>query len=166
MHDEQDHRSPAQAELRRRLDEGRALARLDQTQLARNAGVGRGTVSKALSPRGGVPSVDTVTLLARALKLPVVELLELRRTAAEETGAASADVPGPGRPIGQWEPHDHPAGPGQSTSGAVGVRVLPGYVRREHDQVLSDVVAEAAEGHSGIVVLVGTSSTGKTRACW
>ncbi|WP_338059965.1 helix-turn-helix transcriptional regulator, partial [Streptomyces griseoruber] len=169
MHNEPDRRSPAQVELRRRLDEERARARLDQTQLARNAGLGRGTVSKALSSRGGVPSVDTVTALARVLKLPVGELLELRRTAAEETDAAPADVSGLGRPIGQWEPHElevHPAGPGKSTSGAEGVRVLPGYVRREHDQVLADAVAAASAGRSGIVVLVGTSSTGKTRACW
>ncbi|MET9459944.1 helix-turn-helix transcriptional regulator [Streptomyces canus] len=169
MHEEPARRSSAQDELRRKLDEGRAHARLDQTQLARSAGVGRGTVSKALSPRGGVPSVDTVTALARVLKLPVGELLELRRTAAEETGATSADVLGPGRPIGQWEPHEleiHPAGPGKTTSRADGVRALPGYVRRGHDQVLADAVAAASAGRSGIVVLVGTSSTGKTRACW
>ncbi|MEV0487582.1 hypothetical protein AB0I69_44145 [Streptomyces sp. NPDC050508] len=113
--------------------------------------------------------MDTLTLLARALKLPVGELLELRRTAAEETGAALVDVPGPGRPIGQWEPHElevHPAGPGQSASGADGVRALPGYVRRGHDQVLADAVVAAASGRSGVMVLVGTSSTGKTRACW
>ncbi|MFF4542231.1 helix-turn-helix domain-containing protein, partial [Streptomyces aureus] len=169
MHDEPDRRSPAQAELRRRLDEARARARLDQTQLASRAGLGRGTVSKALTLRGGVPSVDTVTLLARALKLPVGELLELRSTAAEETGAALADVSGPGRPIGQWEPHElevHPAGTGPAASGAGGVRALPGYVRRGHDGVLAAAVAAAAAGRSGIVVLVGTSSTGKTRACW
>ncbi|WP_435219100.1 helix-turn-helix domain-containing protein, partial [Streptomyces sp. bgisy034] len=169
MGDEPDRRSPALAELRRRLDEGRARARLNQTQLAGKTGLGRGTVSKALSPRGGVPSVDTVTALARALKLTVGELLELWRTAAEEeTGTTAANVSGPGRPIGQWDPHElevHPAGPGKSTAGG-GVRALPGYVRRAHDAVLADVVAAATEGRSGIVVLVGTSSTGKTRACW
>ncbi|MGW2770733.1 hypothetical protein [Streptomyces sp. NPDC001275] len=37
---------------------------------------------------------------------------------------------------------------------------------REHDRVLADAVWDAAVGRSGIVVLVGTSSTGKTRACW
>ncbi|MFJ8896927.1 helix-turn-helix domain-containing protein [Leifsonia sp. NPDC102414] len=169
MHEEPDRRSPAQAELRRRLDEGRSRARLNQTQLARNAGVSRTTVSKAFSVREGVPSVDTVTRLAQALKLPVGELLEIQRTAAEEAGAAPADVSGPGRPIGQWEPHElevHPAGFGLSTSDADGVRALPGYVRREHDQVLADAVAAAAAGHSAMIVLVGTSSTGKTRACW
>ncbi|MEU2245059.1 hypothetical protein ABZ572_37385 [Streptomyces sp. NPDC018338] len=44
--------------------------------------------------------------------------------------------------------------------------MLPGYVRREHDQVLAQAVAEAAAGGSRMVVLVGSSSTGKTRACW
>ena len=44
--------------------------------------------------------------------------------------------------------------------------VLPPYVPREHDQVLGQVVRAAAEGHSGIAVLVGGSSAGKTRACW
>ncbi|MFJ3278008.1 hypothetical protein ACIPJV_04785, partial [Streptomyces halstedii] len=103
------------------------------------------------------------------LKLPVGELLELRRTAAGETGTASADVSGPGRPIGQWDPHElevHPAGPGKSPPGAGGVRALPGYARREHDQVLANAVTAAATGRSAIVVLVGSSSTGKTRACW
>ncbi|MEU1931486.1 hypothetical protein ABZ516_29280 [Streptomyces sp. NPDC019826] len=103
------------------------------------------------------------------LKLPVGELLELRRTAAGEVDVASTDASGPGRPIGQWDPHElevHPAGPDKGSSGADGVRALSGYARREHDQVLADAVTAAAAGRSGIVVLVGTSSTGKTRALW
>jgi len=47
-----------------------------------------------------------------------------------------------------------------------GLPILPPYVPREHDQVLDQVVAAAADGRSGIAVLVGGSSTGKTRACW
>ena len=47
-----------------------------------------------------------------------------------------------------------------------GLPVLPPYVPREHDQVLGQVVRAAAGGRSGIAVLVGGSSTGKTRACW
>ncbi|MFI0424037.1 hypothetical protein [Spongiactinospora sp. 9N601] len=43
---------------------------------------------------------------------------------------------------------------------------LPVYVPRLHDEVLGKVVAAAAKGHSGTAVLVGGSSTGKTRACW
>ena len=43
---------------------------------------------------------------------------------------------------------------------------LPRYVPRDHDTHLGRVVAGAAGGRSSIVVLVGGSSTGKTRACW
>ena len=47
-----------------------------------------------------------------------------------------------------------------------GLPTLPAYVPREHDTELGSVVRAAAEGRSGIAVLVGGSSTGKTRACW
>ena len=47
-----------------------------------------------------------------------------------------------------------------------GLPALPAYVPREHDAELGRVVRAAAEGRSGIAVLVGGSSTGKTRACW
>ena len=43
---------------------------------------------------------------------------------------------------------------------------LPVYVPRGHDAELARVVRAAAEGCSGIAVLIGGSSTGKTRACW
>ncbi|MFD7412313.1 hypothetical protein [Kitasatospora purpeofusca] len=80
-------------------------------------------------------------------------------------GPPGAAVPrGPlGRPIGGWDPHDlevHPA----DVAGTA--RVLPGYVRRRHDEVAAEVVRDAAAGRSGLLVLVGSSSTGKTRACW
>jgi hypothetical protein len=44
--------------------------------------------------------------------------------------------------------------------------VLPVYVPRGHDAALAEVVTAAAAGTSGVAVLVGGSSTGKTRACW
>ena len=47
-----------------------------------------------------------------------------------------------------------------------GLPALPAYVPRGHDAELAGVVRAAAEGRSGIAVLVGGSSTGKTRACW
>ncbi|MFD7940144.1 hypothetical protein ACFV4T_37510 [Streptomyces sp. NPDC059755] len=50
-----------------------------------------------------MPSPGTVAALARVLKLPMQELLALQRTVAEESGTVTAD--GPGRPIGEWEPH-------------------------------------------------------------
>jgi len=47
-----------------------------------------------------------------------------------------------------------------------GLPALPPYVRREHDEKLAEVSSAARDGRSGIAVLVGGSSTGKTRACW
>ncbi|WP_432071852.1 helix-turn-helix domain-containing protein [Streptomyces wuyuanensis] len=169
MHDEQNGHNPALTELRERLNDGLAGMRLNQTDLAGRAGLGRTTVSEALSSRKPVPSAQTVAALARALKLPVGELLELQRSAEAGSGGGERSVPG--RPIGEWEPHDlevHPAGPGNAASGpdVSGARVMPGYVWREHDRVLAGAVGDAAAGRSRVVVLVGGSSTGKTRACW
>ena len=56
--------------------------------------------------------------------------------------------------------------PVQPDDALPGLPLLPPYVLREHDQALGRVVLGAAEGRSGIAVLVGGSSTGKTRACW
>ena len=56
--------------------------------------------------------------------------------------------------------------PVQPEDAPPGLPLLPPYVPREHDQVLGQVVRAAADGRSGIAVLVGGSSTGKTRACW
>jgi TPR repeat protein len=44
--------------------------------------------------------------------------------------------------------------------------LLPVYVERDHDRQLRRTVREAIGGASRLVVLVGGSSTGKTRACW
>ena len=56
--------------------------------------------------------------------------------------------------------------PVQPEDAPPGLPLLPPYVPREHDEVLGQVVRAAAGGRSGIVVLVGGSSVGKTRAGW
>ncbi|MFI5500977.1 hypothetical protein ACIA5E_18110 [Nocardia asteroides] len=43
---------------------------------------------------------------------------------------------------------------------------LPPYVARGHDTLLAELVGKAAGGTSSIAVLLGESSTGKTRALW
>jgi hypothetical protein len=43
---------------------------------------------------------------------------------------------------------------------------LPVYVERDHDRQLQAIVSQAVGGRSAAAVLVGGSSTGKTRACW
>lgn len=42
----------------------------------------------------------------------------------------------------------------------------PPYVTREHDEILRAALRTACEGRNRLVVLVGGSSTGKTRACF
>ncbi|WP_031071026.1 helix-turn-helix domain-containing protein, partial [Streptomyces sp. NRRL WC-3742] len=151
----------ALAELRKQLSDERARQGLTMTALAARTELSRTTLHQAFQSDGPVPSAATVAALGRALHLPVEQLLELRRTAAGEAEATQA---GPGKPIGQWDPHDlevHPAGSDARSQGA-----LPGYVRRAHDQALAEAVRAVEEGGSRMVVLVGSSSTGKTRACW
>ncbi|MCX4639893.1 helix-turn-helix domain-containing protein [Streptomyces platensis] len=172
MHDERVDRDAARTELRKRLTDGLARARLTKTQLAAQAGLGRTTVQMALQANAVTPpSAETVAALARVLRVPVRELLDLRRTAAGEPGSVTEADQGPGKAISEWDPHDlevHPAGltPGRHEAAAVPERILPSYVPRNHDQVLAGTVQDVAQGRSRMVVLVGGSSTGKTRACW
>lgn len=83
-----------------------------------------------------------------------------------------------GRPIASWDPHDleiHqardalvPKAPtAMSASEEYGrATMLTAYIRRSHDDDLAGVVKAAADGRSRLAVLVGSTSTGKTRACW
>ncbi|MFD7026510.1 helix-turn-helix domain-containing protein [Streptomyces sp. NPDC059917] len=68
MHDEHNGQDPALSELREGLRCGTARLRLNQTDLAQRAGLGRTTVSEALSPTKPAPSPETVAALARALR--------------------------------------------------------------------------------------------------
>ncbi|GAA3422559.1 tetratricopeptide repeat protein [Streptosporangium vulgare] len=49
---------------------------------------------------------------------------------------------------------------------AAGMPDLPAYVPRPHDDRLAAAVRRAMTGRSTVAMLVGDSSTGKTRACW
>ncbi|MFJ5549172.1 hypothetical protein ACIQCH_15740, partial [Streptomyces sp. NPDC093225] len=168
MRDDQGHPRRAHTDLCTALKDGLAGSPLNVTELARVVALGRTTVSQAFNVNAEVPSAHTVAALARALKLPAGPLLELRRKAI----GSEFPTKSPGRPIGEWDPHDlevHPAGPslGAPVSGPQGgMKKLPGYVRRDHDRVLEEAVRDAAAGRSRMVILVGGSSTGKTRACW
>ena len=115
---------------------------------------------------------------AVSVGLPVVWLAWVPIRNASRSGVPSAGdrVPGPavlpgappGRPLGEvtdpfaLEVHR----PVQPEDPRPGLPVLPAYVPREHDTALGSVLQEAAAGRRGIAVLVGGSSTGKTRACW
>ncbi|GGO94559.1 tetratricopeptide repeat protein [Wenjunlia tyrosinilytica] len=164
--------------LHDRLEAARVKQGLDKTQLANRSRLSRTTVSQAFSHSARtVPSADTLGALAAALELDVQPLLELRRAAIGPT-ASPAVPPGVGQPIAACDPlalEVHPAvdvphqnhrrrpnSPRQPRPTAI----LPHYVPRLHDAILANLVETAADGHSQIAVLVGSSSTGKTRACW
>ncbi|WP_331751748.1 hypothetical protein OG713_45420 (plasmid) [Streptomyces sp. NBC_00723] len=72
----------------------------------------------------------------------------------------------PGRPLTAVSDPFHLEVHHPIRSAVAGLPVLPSYVPREHDQTLAAMVDDAAAGESRIAVLVGESSTGKTRACW
>jgi transcriptional regulator with XRE-family HTH domain len=182
--DRMDAQSPgaAQAELRARLSAAFAERGLSKTQLARRAGLGRTVVSGAFSASASVPSAQTVGALGKALGLDVRSLLDLREAAAGQStttvrSSETARTSAVGRPIADCDPHDlevHPAIDGAPPTGhrynaseLMGTQTdLPTYIRRPHDAALDHIVSLAAVGHSQMAVLVGSSSTGKTRACW
>ena len=72
----------------------------------------------------------------------------------------------PGRPLNEVTDPFHLEVHHAIGSSVAGLPLLPAYVPREHDRQLAEAVTQAATGTSRISVLVGGSSTGKTRACW
>jgi transcriptional regulator with XRE-family HTH domain len=166
----------ALAELRAQLEAGRVALGLNQTELARRAKLGRTSVNQALSSTASAPTAQTVGALARALRLEVRPLLDLLAAASGSPHSLSDAL---GKPIADWDPHDlevHPAagdptrsGYGSGLGDAIGTgrrALLPSYVGRGHDEELSALVDAATQGSTRMAVLVGSSSTGKTRACW
>jgi len=166
----------ARATLRSVLQEHLAKAALTKVQLAARTGMSRTTLQEAFSADGPVPSARTLTLLAKGLRLDADALLRLRAEALSDHLDVGAEGDVVGRPINDWDPHDLEVHPAAATATAPAVRLmggiegvsctLPGYVRRPHDDALAQAVGIAAAGRSAMVVLVGSSSTGKTRACW
>ncbi|MFC8569078.1 hypothetical protein ACFUIW_25320 [Streptomyces sp. NPDC057245] len=81
--------------------------------------------------------------------------------------ATKNNAPNLGRKITQLDPFDLEVHRSiESGAEELNLPLLPAYIQRFHDNELKSVVAAAAEGSSGIAILVGESSTGKTRACW
>ncbi|MFI8392352.1 hypothetical protein [Streptomyces sp. NPDC085540] len=118
-------------------------------------------------------------LQAGAHILSIDRCRELRQRAQEE-GATVASAPSPspevaparlGLPLDQLDPVQHlqvhqAIEVDRRTPSTDGPGRLPQYVRRAHDDRLQHEVAQAVAGQSRLVVLVGDSSTGKSRALW
>jgi hypothetical protein len=130
-------------------------------------------ISKIISGEGLASQQDTVSVaVALARRAACTDAHALATQVRESWIRAGMAPPAPppvrlGRPISECDPIDLEVRraivlPGQDGA----VPVLPSYVPRAHDARLGEVVAVAAGGASRLVVLVGGSSTGKTRACW
>jgi transcriptional regulator with XRE-family HTH domain len=151
----------AAADLCEELKRGLARKGMTVEQLRRLSGLSRTTVSQALNRTDAVASAQTVARLSKALGLDEKRMYELRESAARNEPRTSNEA---GRPIHECDPLDlevHAAGLDRDAA-----RALPGYVHRAHDAKMDTLVRAAVAGYSGMAVLVGGSSTGKTRACW
>jgi hypothetical protein len=147
--------------------------RLDQVEkwaamAGQDAMPGRDTVARIIGSATMPPSqadlVTVVTVLARAARADPDDAARRARdlwvTARMVTpvGVPLAEVTDPFA----LEVH-RPVQPEQEQAG---LDDLPPYLPREHDAALARTVRTAVQGRSQIAVLVGGSSTGKTRACW
>ncbi|MFF2999498.1 hypothetical protein ACFVTC_33870 [Streptomyces sp. NPDC057950] len=135
---------------------------------------GRDTVRRVISDASVPPSqgdaVTVATVLARQAVWDAPDLAGRVRDLWVQARIAQ----GPGRPIGDLRGDIrlvldgglgvHPALDTDDARDKFGI--LPTYLPRDHDARLKTVVDAAIAGRSGIAVLVGGSSTGKTRALW
>ena len=129
---------------------------------------GRDTINRIIGDPGMPASqadvVAVVTVLAREARWDVEDAVMRARDLwvaarmATPVGVPLAEVTDPFA----LEVH-RPVQPDQEQAG---LPDLPPYLPREHDAALARMVTAAAQGRSQIAVLVGGSSTGKTRACW
>ncbi|MFE5863896.1 tetratricopeptide repeat protein, partial [Streptomyces virginiae] len=142
------------------LDE---MARLVAADDGLAASPSRDTVGRIVGD-ATVPAklADVVALLTVLSRMAVGEVTSTVQDASRLWRQARLAEP-IGRPIGELDPHALEVHHAIANDGATG---LPVYVEREHDARLRAIVAEVVEGSSRLVMLVGTSSTGKTRACW
>jgi hypothetical protein len=124
----------------------------------------RGSGGGPLEPLANQLDHDLTHSQLEELKDMVDRLLGKAAGAPNQAGSAMGLA---GWPLAEWRDpvvlEVHPAV--QPDDPEPELPVLPVYVPREHDAMLAKVV-KAAGGASGIAVLVGGSSTGKTRACW
>ena len=147
---------------------GTALAGRLATHLVREI-ITRGSAGGPLAPLASQLNHELTRLQGHQQGQRIEETLA--RLAADVRAALNpppATVTTAGRPLEEvtdpfaLEVHQ----PVQLQDAPPGLPDLPAYVPRDHDRQLARAARAAADGRSAIAVLVGGSSTGKTRACW
>ncbi|MFF9819796.1 hypothetical protein [Streptomyces sp. NPDC014006] len=127
----------------------------------------RRIISDPVQPPNQADVVSVAVVLARGAAWDASDLAGRVRDLWVQARMAQ----GVGLPLGEFDDRRvladlevHPALDTGNSCDRFGV--LPAYVQRAHDERLAAVVDAAETGRSGIAVLVGGSSTGKTRALW
>jgi TPR repeat protein len=121
--------------------------------------VGEIVTGKRLPTEGKLRTFLAVCTVARA---------DLAQWLAAWERAVTAELAAPklGKPIDEYTAFGLEVHPSIEIVGGVELPILPTYVPRSHDARLAEVVDKALMGYSSVAMLVGDSSTGKTRACW
>ncbi|MFD5887061.1 tetratricopeptide repeat protein [Streptomyces sp. NPDC060334] len=130
---------------------------------------GRDTVHRCLSssdiPANQADVVAIATVLARRATWDVDDLVKRAR----DLWVSARMARRVGKTIGEFTAFDlevHQSIEIEPKTDGPPPPVLPLYVPRNHDRRLRQIVDEAKAGKNRLAVLVGESSTGKTRACW
>jgi uncharacterized protein YidB (DUF937 family) len=143
---------------------GAALGFLVWFLLTRSASRQAWQVSLATVLAVVVPSFGmSVAMLAWVLKSRLADVRGVRGGDADKRDV----MPMPRlRMLTELDPFDLEVHRPVEVETAEAIPVLPRYVPREHDTLLRKATGQAAGGQSQLAVVVGGSSTGKTRACW
>ncbi|MGW5330709.1 hypothetical protein [Streptomyces sp. NPDC004014] len=152
------------------LDEmAAAIADLDADDDSVKAAPSRDTIQRIVkSPTLPARQADVVTVVTILTRMVGGEAEQAAQRAARLWMDARLERP-LGHAIRKLDPIDlevHRAIEVEDAPRSTGVSALPAYVSRPHDRALRRVVEAAMAGESQLVMLVGSSSTGKTRACW
>ncbi|MGV9249600.1 hypothetical protein [Streptomyces sp. NPDC003710] len=131
----------------------------------------RDTIRRCISEPTLPPSQPDVVSIACVLARRAAWSEDDLRARVRGMWVAARMATAVGRPIGQFDDRlvldDLEVHPALGTGADDGtLSALPAYVPRAFDDQLKSIVAAALAGDSSIAVLVGGSSTGKTRACW
>ncbi|MGW2420806.1 tetratricopeptide repeat protein [Streptomyces sp. NPDC001709] len=140
-----------------------AMAKAIAAEDELTAGPARDTISRMIGdPTAPADQADVVALVTALTRMVGGDGQQAGREAAALWTQVQLAEP-LGRPVSDIDPYDLEVHHAITLRGAAG---LPTYVERGHDIELRRIVAEAIEGNSRLVMLVGTSSSGKTRACF
>jgi TPR repeat protein len=146
-----------------------AIADLDPDDDSVKAAPSRDTIQRIIkTPAMPARQGDVVALVTVLTRMAGGEADQAARLTARLWLDARLERP-LGQPICELDPIDlevHRAIQVEEGPRFTGSAPLPVYVSRPHDRVLRQAVDKAVAGQSQLVMLVGGSSTGKTRACW